>query len=166
MYQNHLTNAEILQSLCSGKPDAAADVEGSSQYPELNGKVKFYKARNGVVVEASVYGLPESGEKCGNSVFALHIHNGTGCTGNQTDPFADAGVHYNPENCPHPEHAGDLPPLFSNGGYAWMAVFTERFKLEDVMSLPVIIHARPDDFTTQPSGNAGSKIACGIIYKT
>ncbi len=165
-YQNYLTTAEILQALHSGRPEAAADIKGSERYPELRGKVKFYKARKGLVVEAAVGGLPESGGKCGNTVFAMHIHNGTGCAGSRSDPFAEAGAHYDPENCPHPEHAGDLPPLFSNGGYAWNAVFTERFRLEAVIGLPVIIHARPDDFATQPSGSSGEKIACGIIYKT
>jgi Cu/Zn superoxide dismutase len=41
--------------------------------------------------------------------------------------------------------------------------FTQRFKLSEVIGLPVIIHARPDDFTTQPSGNSGEMIACGLI---
>ena len=142
-----------------------AELEGSPSYPKLMGTVKLYKARNGVMVEASVSGLPDEGGKCANSVFAMHIHNGSSCSGNNEDPFKNAGTHYNPTDCPHPEHAGDLPPLFSNDGYAWNAVFTERFKLSEVIGLPVIVHLRPDDFTTQPSGNSGEKIACGIIRK-
>ncbi|NMA38338.1 MAG: superoxide dismutase family protein [Papillibacter sp.] len=162
-YQNQLTTAEILQALCHGRPDAIAELEGSDAYPKLRGRLNFFNTRNGVTIEASVSGLPEGGGKCGSSVFALHIHNGSACTGSKEEPFKNAGSHYNPADCPHPEHAGDLPPLFSNDGYAWGAVFTQRFKLSEVIGLPVIIHARPDDFTTQPSGNSGEMIACGLI---
>ena len=81
------------------------------------------------------------------------------------DPFADAGAHYNPHNCRHPYHAGDMPPLFSNGGFAWMAFYTERFKTDEIIGRTVIIHDLSDDFTTQPSGNSGKKIACGEIVR-
>jgi Cu-Zn family superoxide dismutase len=142
-----------------------AELEGSPSYPNIMGTVKLYRARRGLIVEASVSGLPEAEADCGNSVFAMHIHNGSSCSGNSQDPFKNAGSHYNPTDCPHPEHAGDLPPLFSNDGYAWNAVYTQRFKLSEVIGLPVVIHLKPDDFTTQPSGNSGEKIACGIIRK-
>lgn len=42
---------------------------------------------------------------------------------------------------------------------------TDRFKVDDVIGRTVIIHDKPDDFTTQPSGNSGEKIACGIINR-
>lgn len=90
---------------------------------------------------------------------------GTSCTGNPIDEFADAKTHYNPQNCPHPYHAGDLPPLFENNGYSYMSVFINKFKVKDLIGKVIIIHDMPDDFTTQPSGNSGTKIACGEIKK-
>lgn len=91
--------------------------------------------------------------------------NGTSCTGNSNDEFADAKTHYNPQNCPHPYHAGDLPPLIENNGYSYMSVFINKFTVKDIIGKVVIIHEMPDDFTTQPSGNSGTKIACGEIKK-
>ena len=90
----------------------------------------------------------------------FHIHEGMGCGG---DDFAETMGHYNPKDCPHPYHAGDLPPLFADAGMAWMAVLTSRFTLEEVLGRTVVIHAMPDDFHTQPAGNSGRKIACGVI---
>ena len=72
-------------------------------------------------------------------------------------------LHYNPGNKSHPQHAGDLPPLLSDAGEAWMSVYTSRFFPEDVIGKTVVIHDRPDDFHTQPSGDSGEKIACGKI---
>lgn len=63
----------------------------------------------------------------------------------------------------HPEHEGDLPPLLSDKGTAWMMVYTTRFFPEEVVGKTVVIHDMPDDFRTQPSGNSGEKIACGEI---
>jgi Cu-Zn family superoxide dismutase len=80
-----------------------------------------------------------------------------------TDPFSEAMTHYNPNNCLHPFHAGDLPPLFGSRGYAFSVFLSDRFSLSDVLGKTVIIHGNPDDFTTQPSGNAGEKLACGVV---
>lgn len=74
-----------------------------------------------------------------------------------------AGTHYNPKNCPHPEHAGDLPPLLSCNGFAFQIFYTDRFVPEEVLGKTIIVHAASDDFTTQPSGNSGIMIACGEI---
>ena len=144
---------------------AKAAVMGSKDYPKLRGTVTLKQMRNGVLVTAEIFGLPSKQDKCDGGVFGFHIHEGTQCGGNEKDPFADAKMHYNPEGCPHPYHAGDLPPLFGNNGYAYMSVFTNRFKVEEVIGRVVIIHRNPDDFTTQPSGNSGAKIACGKIRK-
>ena len=65
----------------------------------------------------------------------------------------------------HPQHAGDFPPLLGNHGKAYMKVFSDRFSVEEIIGKTVIVHSDPDDFRTQPSGNAGRKIACGIIKK-
>lgn len=142
---------------------ATAQIKGSSEYPSIHGIVNFKQLKNGVLVTAEIYGLPTSQGECKDKIFAFHIHNGTKCCGNETDPFADADGHFNPNDCEHPYHAGDLPPLFGNCGYAYQSVFTSRFTVRDIIGKVVIIHANPDDFTTQPSGNAGTKIACGKI---
>ncbi|MBT9777985.1 superoxide dismutase family protein, partial [Clostridium sp. MCC353] len=77
--------------------------------------------------------------------------------------FAHTGEHYNPTNQPHPDHAGDLPPLLGNQGYAWTSFYDKRFTVDQIMGRAVIIHQKADDFTSQPSGNSGEKIACGVI---
>ena len=102
---------------------------------------------------------------CGQRIFGFHIHEGTRCSGTSVDHFADAGSHYNPSNCPHPMHAGDLPPLFVNNGRAWVATITPQFTVSDVIGHTVIVHSDPDDFHTRPSGNSGEKIACGMIKR-
>lgn len=77
--------------------------------------------------------------------------------------FPHSGSHYNPNDCPHPYHAGDLPPLFGANGFAFSVFLTDRFTVHEIIGKTVIVHASPDDFQTQPSGNAGEKIACGEI---
>jgi Cu-Zn family superoxide dismutase len=154
-----------LRSLLSQKPDAQAVIAGSSEYPDIRGIVNFYQTNDGVIVAASVIGLPSSADPCENYVFGFHVHEGGSCTGNAEDPFADTGMHYNPGDCEHPYHAGDLPPLFENNGLAMMAVLTNRFKVSEVVGRTVLVHSSPDDFTTQPAGNSGAKIACGVIER-
>ena len=144
-------------------PQARAIVRGSGAYPDLYGQVLFYQTRQGVLVVAELTGLPTGAGECGGRIFGFHIHEGGACTGNAEDAFADAGAHYNPNGCLHPYHAGDLPPLFGNCGYAFSAVLTDRFTVHEIVGRTVIVHDRPDDFTTQPSGNSGTKIACGRI---
>lgn len=144
---------------------AWANIKGSEYYPSLNGTVTFTQMQNGVLVTAEIYGLPDQNGECGGGVYGFHIHEGTECSGNETDPFANAKMHYNPNNCPHPYHAGDLPPLFGNNGFAYMSVFTDRFSVAEVLGRVIIIHDKSDDFTTQPSGNSGTKIACGKIMQ-
>lgn len=145
------------------KPDAVAGIEGSSSYPDITGVVQFYETDAGVIVYAEIEGLPKGSAPCGGRLFGFHIHEGTSCGGTMGDPFAGAMGHYDPHGCGHPYHAGDLPPLFGNGGFALSLFLTDRFTVTEVTGKAVIIHDRPDDFTTQPSGNSGTKIACGII---
>ena len=142
---------------------AMAVINGSAEFPDINGTVTFVQKKNGVLVTASINGLPEGGNECSDKIFGFHVHEGKSCTGNEQDPFADAKAHYNPNGCLHPFHAGDLPPLFENNGYAYLSVLTNRFSLPEIIGRAVIIHDMPDNFTTQPSGDSGMKIACGII---
>lgn len=146
-------------------PDARTMITGSDDYPMLKGIMNFYQTENGVLIGADVVGLPaQPPQKKG--VFGLHIHEGTSCTDNMEDPFADAMLHYNPAEMPHPYHAGDLPPLFSTSkGTAFFIFLTDSFRLENIIGRTVIVHSAPDDFTTQPSGNSGQKIACGVITR-
>ena len=111
------------------------------------------------------YGLPNTKEKDNGNFYGFHIHEGEYCTGDMEDSFKNAGAHYNPDKTEHPKHRGDLPPLLANEGIAWSAVYTDRFYPEEVVGKTVIIHGMADDFKTQPSGNAGMKIACGEIVE-
>lgn len=145
------------------RPQAVARIRGSAAHPAIVGLARFYQTPFGALVAAEVSGLPVPGEPCKSPVFAFHIHSGGACTGNERDPFADAQGHYDPGGCPHPYHAGDLPPLFGNNGFAFGVALTDRFTVDEVVGRTVIVHAMPDDFTAQPAGNAGQKIACGAI---
>lgn len=146
-------------------PYAEAIMKGSSDCSELSGRVRFYRTQFGVLVAAEVFGLPTSTSECDNRVFGFHIHEGEECSGNSSDPFAGAMAHYNPHDCKHPHHTGDLPPLFENNGYTFNIFLTNRFEINEIIGKTVIIHSNPDDFTTQPSGASGSKIACGVIKR-
>lgn len=149
--------------LLQSKPQAVAVINGSGEYPDIYGIVQLYGTQNGTVVYAQVMGLPDDNAPCGNRFFGFHIHSGTSCTGNADDPFASALKHYDTQNCEHPSHSGDLPPLYANNGNALSVFLTNRFTVDEVLGRTIIIHDKPDDLTTQPSGNSGKKIACGVI---
>ena len=117
-----------------------------------------------VFVRADVNGLTP------NRVYAITVHERGDCSANGTK----VGGHFNPSSTPHghydkPErHAGDLPNLAVNGeGTALLAIQTTAFTVEpgprSVVNRAVVIHERPDDFTTQPDGNSGLPIGCGVI---
>ena len=142
----------------TGYPRAIAQILGSRDYPKIRGTVRFYQRSDGVLVEAEVTGLPRTE----TGFFAFHIHEGASCIG---DGFPNSGGHFNPGKAQHPNHAGDLPPLLGDYGKACMKVLTGRFRVEEILGRTVILHADPDDFHTQPSGNAGMKIACGVIRR-
>ncbi len=140
-------------------PAAYAKLSGNADHTGLQGIAYFYPVPfGGVLMEIEAYGLPYQAMQS-SQFYALHIHE----NGNCTLPFDKTGNHYNPNNLPHPQHAGDLPPLLGNQGYAYSVFYTDRFKLPDILGRSLIIHSAADDFTTQPSGNAGVKIGCGII---
>ena len=157
----HYTSHHILLNILSGNhPQALAWIAGNSQYPKLNGMVKFYTIPyDGVLVEAEIFNLPDSMEGNTSSFFGFHIHEHGDCSNN----FQNTGNHYNPTGALHPFHAGDMPPLMSSQGYAWMAFYDTRFTIPEILNRSVIIHRMPDNFTTQPSGDSGEKIACGVI---
>ena len=145
------------------RPAAEALIRGGASYPGLSGAVSFTPTAAGVLVMADLEGLPTAAGACSSGIFALHIHEGSDCGG---EAFSDAGGHWNPAGCPHPYHAGDLPPVFATAsGRGFLAVLTDRFSLPEVVGHTVILHGHLDDFTTQPSGGAGEKIACGVIRR-
>lgn len=150
-------------SIFNRQADAIAYVKGSNKYCHLIGKVLFYQLCDCVMVTAEFKGLPMSEKPCQEPVFAFHIHEGTDCSGDKDDCFANAKGHFNPDNCMHPYHAGDMPPLFSVNGNAFLAFITDRFYINEIIGRTVIVHKMSDDFHTQPSGNAGEKIGCGIV---
>ena len=154
-----ITFTQLLQY---DRPQAMAWVTGNAANPQLSGLVKFYQTfYDGVLVEAEFFGLPKIEKAKAGSFYAMHIHQFGDCSGD----FSKTGEHYNPENNLHPSHAGDLLPLFGNQGYAWSAFYDKRFTINEIIGKSVIIHSDPDDFTTQPSGNAGTKIGCGEIRR-
>ncbi|MDD6571656.1 MAG: superoxide dismutase family protein [Thermoflexaceae bacterium] len=141
------------------RPQAMAWIRGNEANPGLSGLVKFYATSyGGVLVEAEIFGLPDKKEHS-SDFYAFHIHEDGDCL----DNFAHVGSHYNPGKTEHPQHAGDLIPLLSNQGYAWVSFYDKRFTIPEIIGRAVIIHGHRDDFTTQPSGDSGEKIGCGII---
>lgn len=146
----------MMKRVCT--PDAVACIKGGAENPRLMGTVRFFQLREGTLVEAEISGLPESE----TGFFAFHVHEGSDCRG---EGFSDSGGHYNPHGAAHPVHAGDLPPLLEHCGKAYLQVLTGRFRVGEVIGRTVIIHSGPDDFHTQPSGNPGTKIACGVIRR-
>lgn len=144
---------------CSACAEAIACIRGGTEAPGLFGEVRFYQERGCVLVVANIAGLPQ---ESGSDFFGFHIHEGGDCSG---EGLSDTGGHYNPANVPHPNHAGDLPPLMSCNGGAYLAVRTDRFCVRDIIGRTVVIHSDPDDFRSQPAGNAGTRIACGVICR-
>lgn len=151
--------------ILNGVPEAFADVKGSEQFPDVHGMVYFFGVHGGTIVMAEIYGLPDAEQQYLGKFFGFHIDEGSECAGNMIDPFADTGADYNPDFEDHPQHAGDLPVLLSSHGSAWLAVYTGRFFPDDVIGRTVIIYDQPDDYRSQPFGDAGEKIACGEIQE-
>lgn len=143
-------------------PDAQAWIRGNAQNPQLSGLVKFYATPyGGVIVEAEIFGLPNITQQHSTDFYGFHIHQ----YGNCTPPFDNAGEHYSNTQAMHPDHTGDLVPLLGNQGYAWLAFYDKRFTVPEIIDKSVIIHDMPDDFRTQPAGNSGNRIGCGVIRR-
>lgn len=148
--------ANFMDIVLNDKYEAFVEINGSETVPQLRGNVKFYQTPyGGVLVVSEIFGLPKIG------FFGMHIHENGDCT----PPFDKTGNHYNPSNQEHPYHAGDLLPLLSNNGYAFSAFYDNRFSIDEIVGKSVIIHSKADDFTSQPSGNSGNRIGCGVIRK-
>lgn len=155
LYQNR-------KSIMISYPSAYAKISGSADHPSLHGTAYFYQVpKGGVLIEVEVHGLPYKNVPPYGQFYGLHIHE----TGDCALPFDKTGSHYNPGGLPHPDHAGDLPPLLGCKGYAYSVFYTDRIELPEIIGRSLIIHDAPDDFTTQPAGSSGMKIGCGVIIK-
>lgn len=141
-------------------PRAIASFKGAEGYTDISGDVRFFDTESGVFVIVEVDFLPSGPSVCEGGIFAIHIHEGGDCGG---VAFENAGAHFSPLPATHPNHAGDMPPLFCNDGYAFSAFVTNRFTIDEIIGRTVVIHAMRDDFTSQPAGNSGERIACGVI---
>ena len=128
------------------------------------GEATFEEAGDKVRVVVFVQGL-KPGQAHG-----LHIHEAADCSG---DAMGARG-HFNPLGKPHghpdsaERHAGDLPALKANQeGRANIHVDVDFITLTpgpaSILGRGVVVHADPDDFKTQPTGNSGARIACGVI---
>jgi Cu-Zn family superoxide dismutase len=129
----------------------------------VTGIVQFSGGGNSVDVHVTASGLLPG------SIHAFHVHE----TGNCASPdFMSAGGHFNPTHKPHgpqdkPHHAGDMPSLLADPS----GKIDARFTLEGVtlggvdgfVGHAVVLHASADDYDAQPAGNAGARIACGVI---
>ena len=98
---------------------------------------------------------------------APHIHAVGTC---EPPAFASAGGHFNPGNKKHghknPEgaHAGDLPNLTVGAdGAGRLEATAAGVTLKDIAGLALVVHADPDDEKTDPTGNSGARVACGVI---
>ncbi len=131
----------------------------------VSGIVSFTQQAGGVLVVADISGLEP------NTRHGIHIHE----RGDLSDPnLMSTGGHWNPDHHPHggpstsPVHAGDLGNLDADAmGHAHLELLLTDVSVggpkNDVIGHAVIIHARADDLSSQPSGNAGARIAGGII---
>ncbi|MCY6370526.1 superoxide dismutase family protein [Clostridium ganghwense] len=147
---------------------AAALIKGGPLAPKIKGIVHFNSVPYGTEVYVCVNGLPDykPAQNGSKSIgpFGFHLHEEGCCKiGDAANPFTCAKGHYNPTNQPHGNHAGDFPVLFSNNGLAQMCFFTNKFKVSEIIGKAVIIHENPDDFQSQPTGNSGKRLACGIV---
>lgn len=154
---------KIFSSYNPSNPNAYAKIKGGPLAPCIKGIVYLYQLEDGVYVKAYITGIPNINNQT-SSFHGFHIHEVGDCTvGNESDPFTAAKSHYNPTKVDHPMHAGDLPPILSADGIGVLSTFTNRFTVNDVIGKSFILHSEYDDFTTQPSGNSGSRWACGVI---
>jgi Cu-Zn family superoxide dismutase len=144
-------------------PTKAVALLRPTQGSSVEGKVTFSKADKGVKVAVRITGLTPGKH-------GFHIHEFGDCS---APDGASAGGHFNPSGEPHgaptdpQRHAGDLGNVEANAqGVAELEYVDSKASLEgdgSVLGRGVIVHANPDDLKTQPTGNAGGRLACGVV---
>jgi Cu-Zn family superoxide dismutase len=181
--------AALTLAACSSTPQtrsgAAADnapaAPGLATASTLHGATVNLASASGSLVSGRLSimpmddGLHLTGEVGGlqpGSTHAIHIHEKGDCSAADA---SSAGGHFNPTGEPHGKvgtathHAGDMNNIVANGeGVAKVNVHAQGVVLgggaaNDAVGKAVIVHAAADDYTSQPSGNAGARVACGVI---
>ena len=130
---------------------------------KVSGKIVFIKVENGIKVIADIEGLTEGKH-------GFHIHTCGDCS---ADDGSSAGGHFNPDNKMHgaptdtTRHVGDMGNIVAdNNGKAHLEYidnFLSFWGPNSIIGRSVIVHKDADDFKTQPTGNSGARVACGVI---
>jgi Cu-Zn family superoxide dismutase len=152
-------------SMPGGGPSATAVLE-ATKGNTAGGTVNFAQQGDKVVVTARVSGLAPGGH-------GFHLHEKGDCS---SGDGMSAGGHFNPLAKPHSHpltverHAGDMPMLVADSsGVATLTIDLDVITIgagaTDIVGRSVIVHKDADDFRTQPTGNAGARVACGVIRK-
>jgi Cu-Zn family superoxide dismutase len=133
---------------------------------QVSGTVNFTQKGDTVIVEAKVQGLTPG-------LHGFHVHEKGNCT---APDGSSAGPHFNPGGTAHgglqaPRHGGDLGNLTADAsGVATYKVQVTGISLgsaeDSIIGRAVIVHEKADDLKTQPSGNSGARLACGLISKS
>ncbi len=145
------------------RPDASATIAPASG-SQVGGTVDFYKTPAGLRVTARLSGLTP-GEH------GFHVHEVGDCS---APDASSAKGHFNPLAKAHghhargDHHAGDLPTLVADGqGNAALDAEVAGLSLSGdpaaILGRAIVVHADPDDYKSQPAGNSGKRIACGVI---
>ena len=154
------------QTLPDNAPRATANLAPTTG-STVRGTASFVQVGDKVRVTANVSGLRPNGE------FGFHVHEAGDCSSG--DGMSTKG-HFNPYNKAHAHagtserHAGDLPSLRSDASgnasvSADLDVITVTPGPASVVGRGLIVHVQPDDFKTQPTGNAGARSACAVIQR-
>lgn len=160
-------SAPAMAGMATASTVARAGVALASASGSLaSGRLTAMPMGRGVHFTGEVGGLKPNG------THAIHIHAKGDCSAADA---TSAGDHFNPSVRPHgrvgsaAHHGGDMLNIVADArGVARVDVHAEGVVLgggaaNDVLGKAVIVHAMPDDYTTQPAGNAGARIACGVI---
>ena len=149
--------------IASARAESAKAVLHPTKGNDVTGTVTFTKEADGVHVVADLAGL-KPGEH------GFHIHEKGDCS---APDGTSAGGHFNPGKHPHAgpdaiyRHAGDLGNLTADAsGKAHYERLDKELKLDGpdkIVGRSLIVHERVDDLKTQPTGNAGARVACGVI---
>jgi Cu-Zn family superoxide dismutase len=154
-----------VQKIVTKTPGATATLLPTRGH-EARGMLRFAQSTEMVVITGTIGGLSPG-------LHALHIHDKGNCT---APDASSAGGHFNPHGAPHGgpydagHHAGDLGNITAGeDGVAEVSIEADRLSLgtekHSIIGRSVIVHAGPDDYKSQPSGNAGGRVACGLISK-